>query len=70
MGHINELPISKINNIKMNKDMNTVLFTDTINGYMLFTIMSEELYIYGGIRDSLIDTDYSGKMSIIGVDMI
>lgn len=64
-----QLSISKVNNIKIGRD---ILVSDTLNGYMLLSIIHDGLCLYTDIRDSakLIDTDYYGKMLIMGVDMI
>ena len=64
------LPISKINNIVIKGDRSTILMTDTINGYMLLTIMDDGLYLYTDIRDKLISTDHTGMMLITGIDDI
>jgi len=65
-----QLPISKTNNIKIKRDQITILMTDTLNGYMLLTIMDDGLYLYSGIRSNEINTNYEGEMVITGIDII
>ena len=65
-----QLPISKTNNIKIKRDHITILMTDTLNGYMLLTIMDDGLYLYSGIRSNEINTNYEGEMVITGIDII
>lgn len=65
-----QLPISKTNNIKIKRDQITILMTDTLNGYMLLTIMDDGLYLYSGIRSNEINTNYEGEMIITGIDII